>query len=224
MNQFKENVLHELQHVKLTDEKKQRIAQKVRNRRKHRSTSQRTYRIVLATFTLLAVGLSALIARNSQQRTATMQGAAVQHDTGQWSFWSYLANDWVKGMLLLSFFVIIAMIIKRILRKKGYGLPVCTACGEIWSAKQARKLYWKNYGQQNACPHCNKKLYRTQKSAQLAGMLNMPIPFMVIVLQAFDQFLIGLVFYMLSSVIFIYLLIPHIVKLQENDPSKEPLW
>jgi len=223
MSQFKENVLHELQHVKLTDEKKQRIAQKVRNRNKHRSTSQRTYRIVLATFTLLAIGFSALIALNSQQRTATMQGAALQQDTVQWSFWSYLANDWVKGMLLLSFFVMLAMIIKRILRKKGYGLPVCIACGEIWSAKQARKLYWKN-GQQIACPHCSKKLYRTQKSAQLAGMLNMPIPFMVIVLQAFDQFLIGLIFYMLSSVIFIYLLIPDIVKLQENDPSKEPLW
>ena len=222
MNQFKENVLQELQHVKLTDEKKQRIAQKVRNRSKQRS-SQRTYRIVLTTFTLLAIGFSVLIAFNSEQRTATMQGAALQQNTVQWSFWSYLANDWVKGILLVSFFVMLAWIMKRILHKKGFGLPVCIACGETWSAKQARKLFWKG-GQQMVCPHCSKKLYRTQKSAQLAGMLNMPIPFMVIGLQAFDQFLIGLLFYAISSIIFIYLLIPDIVKLQENDPSNEPLW
>ncbi|MFJ5763757.1 TIGR04104 family putative zinc finger protein [Lysinibacillus sp. NPDC093210] len=222
MNQFKENVLHELQHVKLSEEKKQRIAQKVRAKSKHRSSSQLQYRIVLATFTLLAIGFSVLVSPKTEPRTRPLQGAALQQETERWSLWTLLELDWVKGLLLISIFVSIALIIKRILHKKGYGLPVCIECGEIWTAKQVRKLYWKN-GQME-CPHCRKKQYRTKKSVQLSAILNLPIPFIVFLNQAFDHFFIGIVFFIASSVIYHYLLLPDIVKLQEEDPTNEPLW
>jgi CXXC-20-CXXC protein len=222
MNQFKENVLHELQHVKLSEEKKQRIAQKARAKSKHRSSSQLQYRIVLATFTLLAIGFSVLVSQKTEPRTRPLQGAALQQETERWSLWTLLELDWVKGLLLISIFVSIALIIKRILHKKGYGLPVCIECGEIWTAKQVRKLYWKN-GQME-CPHCRKKQYRTKQSVQLSAILNLPIPFIVFLNQVFDHFFIGILFFIASSVIYHYLLLPDIVKLQEEDPTNEPLW
>lgn len=222
MNRFKENVLHELQHVKLSEEKKLRIAQKARAKSKSKSSGQHQYRIVLATFTLLAIGFSALMTQKSEQQTTPMQGAAIQQESERWTIWSVLEHDWVKGLLLICISVSIALIIKRILHKKGYGLPVCIACGENWSAKQVRKLYWKNG--QIECPHCSKKQYRTKKSVQLSGLLNIPIPFIVFLGQVFDQFFIGILFFIASSVIFHYLLLPDIVKLQEDDPSNEPLW
>ncbi|MFJ5789648.1 TIGR04104 family putative zinc finger protein [Lysinibacillus sp. NPDC093197] len=222
MNQFKETVLHELQHVKLAEEKKKRIAQKAKAKSKHRSSSQQQYRIVLATFTLLAIGFSVLMSQKTEQRARHSQGAALQQETERWSLWTLLELDWIKGLLLISIFVSVALIIKRILHKKGYGLPVCVECGEIWSAKQVRKLYWKN-GQME-CPHCSKKQYRTKKSVQLSGLLNLPITFIVFLNLAFDHFLIGFIFFIASSVIYHYLLLPDIVKLQEEDPSNEPLW
>ncbi|TKI53762.1 hypothetical protein FC756_22285 [Lysinibacillus mangiferihumi] len=222
MNQFKKNVLNELQHVKLSAEKKQQIAQKARSRNRQKQNSQRQYRIVLATFTLLAIGFSVLVTLKTEHPTRTMQGATLQQETNRWSLWMLLEHDWIKGLVLLSLFVTIALWIKRILLKKGYGLPVCMACGEVWTAKLVRKYYWKNG--QMSCPHCQKVHYRTKKSVQLNAFTNLPIPFMVFINYFFSNLLMGISFYIVSVAIYLYILIPVVIKLQEDDPSNEPLW
>lgn len=220
MNQFKEDVLNELRDVKLTDEKKQAIAQKARSKGKRRSSSPWQYRVVLATFTIFVIGFSYLISQNKAKRTGNHQAAGVQTDT--WSLWTFLQYDLVRGILLFSLMVGVAFIVKRVLIKKGYGLPVCIECGETWSEKQARKMYRKNG--QLECPYCGKKQYRTKKSMQMGGILTFPIPLMIFMQHFFDNISIGIIFYLAGVFIYYRLLAPYVFDLQEDDPINTPLW
>ncbi|MGE7693679.1 TIGR04104 family putative zinc finger protein [Lysinibacillus sp. NPDC094177] len=220
MNQFKEDVLNELRDVKLTDEKKQAIAQKARSKGKRRSSSPWQYRVVLATFTIFVIGFSYLISQNKAQRTGNHQAASVQTDT--WSLWTFLQYDLVRGILLFSLMIGVAFIVKRVLIKKGYGLPVCIECGETWSEKQARKMYRKNG--QLECPYCGKKQYRTKKSMQMGGILTFPIPLMIFMQHFFDNISIGIIFYLAGVFIYYRLLAPYVFDLQEDDPINTPLW
>ncbi|WP_107949122.1 TIGR04104 family putative zinc finger protein [Lysinibacillus parviboronicapiens] len=223
MNQFKEDVLTELQDIKLSAEKKQAIVQKVHGKSKPRSSGQWQYRIVLATFTVFALTFTYLLSQGKDERTAGSQQAAVlQQETETASFWTFLDYDLVRGILLFLLFLVVTSIIKRLLRKKGYGLPVCIECAETWTPKQARKFYRKNG--QIECPYCGKKQYRTKKSVQLAGILNIPFPMMIFMNQLFDNFFLGIGFFGAGVFIYYYQLAPYIFGLQEDDPMNEPLW
>lgn len=220
MNQFKEDVLQELQDVKLTDEKKRKIAQKARSKTKQRRSSPWQYRVVLATFTLFVIGFSYLLSQN--KNSGRHQAASLQQETDTWSIWTFLQYDLVRGILVFSFMVGIAFFIKWVLIKKGYGLPVCIECGETWSGKHARKMYRKNG--QLECPYCGKKQYRTKKSMQMSGILTFPFPFMVFMHYVFSNITIGIIFYLPSIIIYYRLLAPYVFDLQEDDPINDPLW
>ncbi|MEB2282127.1 hypothetical protein LAV73_19430 [Lysinibacillus xylanilyticus] len=220
MNQFKEDVLNELRDVKLTNEKKQAIAQKARSKTKQRRSSPWQYRMVLATFTIFVIGFSYLLSHN--KNSGSHQAASLQQEAETWSILTLLQNDFVKGIVLFSFLVGIAFIVKLVLIKKGYGLPVCIECGETWSEKQARKMYRKNG--QLECPYCGKKQYRTKKSMQVGGILTFPIPFFVFMQFVFNNITIGIVFFIVGVLIYYRQLAPYVFDLQENDPTNDPLW
>lgn len=116
MNQFKEGLLKELQDVKFSQKRKQLIAEKARRKEKHQVGHQWTYRIVLATFTVLVIGFSYLLTEQKEQHSTGHQAATIQSDA--WSWWSLFNSDYVRGMLLLGFFVGAAFIVKRVLIKK----------------------------------------------------------------------------------------------------------
>jgi len=220
MNQFKEDVLQELRDIKLTDEKKQAIAQKARSKTKQRKSSPWQYRVVLATFTMLAISFSFLLSQN--KHSGSHQAASLQQEADSWSLWSILQNDIVKGILIFSFMVGLAFLVKWVLIKKGFGLPVCIECGETWSEKQARKMYRKNG--QLECPYCGKKQYRTKKSMNMGGILAFPIPLMALMHSIFDNISIGTIFFMAGVLIYYRLLAPYVFDLQEDDPINDPLW
>lgn len=228
MNQFKDDVLRELQDVKLTDEKKHAIAQKVRRKSIPGRNGQWQYRIVLATFTLCAIAFSYVFSQDEENQTGSHQGAALKQEMDTSSFWTFLDYDLVRGLLLFSVFPIIALFITRYLKKKNYGLPVCIECGETWSHKQARKILWKNNMKPIECPHCGKKQYRTNKSIQLNGLLQLPmIQIFSFMNHNFHNIFIGIAFYIISTIIYYYQITPYLFALQENDPMKEPqkpLW
>jgi len=220
MNQFKEEVLKELRDVSLTDEKKLMIAQKARSKTKQRRSSPWQYRVVLATFTLFVIGFSYLLSHN--KNSGSHQAASLQQKSDTWSIWTFLQYDLVRGILIFSFMVGIAFIVKRVLFKKGYGLPVCIECGETWSENQARKMYRKNG--QLECPYCGKKQYRTKKSMKMGGILAFPIPLMALMQHFIDNFSIGFIFFFAGVFIYYRQLAPYVFDLQEDDPTNDPLW
>ncbi|MFJ7920879.1 TIGR04104 family putative zinc finger protein [Lysinibacillus fusiformis] len=220
MNQFKEELLKELQDVKFSEKRKQLIAEKARRKEKHKVGNQWTYRAVLATFTVLVISFSYLISEQKEQRITGHQAATIQSDA--WSWWTIFNSDYVRGILLLGFFIGAAFIVKRVLLKKGYGLPICIECGESWSEKEARKLYRKNG--EIVCPHCGQKQYRTKKSMQLGGMLSMPIPLFIMLQHVFHNYFIGFIFFLVGVLIFLYQVVPYVFKLQDKDSMNEPLW
>ncbi|MGE7945472.1 TIGR04104 family putative zinc finger protein [Lysinibacillus sp. NPDC093688] len=220
MNQFKEDVLKELRDVKLTDDKKQEIAQKARSKTKQRRSSPWQYRVVLATFTLFVIGFSYLLSQT--KNSGSHQAASLQQEADTWSLWTILQYDLVKGILIFSFMVGLAFFVKWVLIKKGYGLPVCIECGETWSEKQARKMYRKNG--QIECPYCGKKQYRTKKSMQMGGILAFPIPLMALMQHFIDNISIGIIFFLAGVFIYYRLLAPYVFDLQEDDPINDPLW
>ncbi|WP_155590783.1 TIGR04104 family putative zinc finger protein [Lysinibacillus cavernae] len=220
MNQFKEDMLKELQDVKLSQQRKQLIAEKARRTGKRKSDGQWTYRLVLATFTVFVIGFSYILTQQKEQRTTGHQAASLQSET--WHWWSLLDSDYVRGVILLGIFIGATFMVKRLLVKKGYGLPVCIECGESWSEKDARKLSRKNG--EIVCPHCGQKQYRTKKSMQMGGVLSMPIPFFLMLQHVFHHFFIGIIFFIAGMIIFYYQLVPYVYKLQEKDPMNEPLW
>jgi CXXC-20-CXXC protein len=222
MNQFKEEVLKELQDVKLTEARKQVIAEKARSKSERRKSSPWQYRVVLATFTIFVIGFSYLLSQNKDKHSGSHQAASLQQEAETWSIWTFLQYDLVRGILIFSFMVGIAFIVKRVLFKKGYGLPVCIECGETWSEKQARKMYRKNG--QLECPYCGKKQYRTKKSMQMGGILAFPIPLMALMQHFIDNFSIGIIFFLAGVFIYYRLLAPYVFDLQEDDPMNDPLW
>ncbi|MFJ7736211.1 TIGR04104 family putative zinc finger protein [Lysinibacillus sp. NPDC097287] len=222
MTRFKEDVLRELQDIKLTDQKKREMAQKARMQSKVRRSGQWQYRIVLATFTICAIGFSYLFSRDEENKTGGNQGATVQQETDTSSFFAFIDHDVMKGLLILSFFICATSIVKHKLKKRGYGLPKCIECGGEWSHKQARKFFWEN--RKIECSHCGKKQYRTKKSVQLGLLLNIPISMMAIMGNFFDNFLVGITFYLVSLFIYYHQLVPYLFDLQEKDPTNDPLW
>ena len=114
------------------------------------------------------------------------------------------------------------MIIKRRLQKNDNGLPVCVECGEEWSFREALKQCMKNSN--ITCPNCSHKQYRTKKSSLKANLLNIPIPFMIIIIQLFDNALLGVVVYLACAAYLVLSLNPYFMELQEKDPMNEPLW
>ena len=227
MNQFKEEVLKELREVKLTAEKKQAIAQKARHKSIRRSSPWQ-YRVVLTTFTIFVISFVFLLLNKKDQQIGGQQAANMEQESSTWSILSLLENDFVKGILIFSIYLIFACFIKKYLKKKKYGLPVCIQCGESWTKKQAHTLFWKNNAKPIVCKHCGKKQYRTNKSMQLNGLVQLPL-FQILFITSFNfqNILIGITFYVLSIPLFYFILIPYIFALQENDPMKEPqkpLW
>lgn len=220
MNHFKEDLLKELQDVKLSQHRKQLIANKARRKDKRKLDGQWTYRIVLATFTVFVISFSYILTQQKEQHNTGHQAATLQKDTSNW--WSLIESDYVRGILLLGIFIGATYIVKRFLVKKGYGLPICIECGESWSEKKARKLYRKN--SDIVCPHCGQKQYRTKKSIQIGGVLTMPVPLFIMLQHVFHHYFIGMIFFLVGMFIFYHQLAPYVFKLQEKDPMNEPLW
>lgn len=222
MNRFKEGVLRELRDIKLTDQKKREMAKKARLQSKVRRSGQWQYRIVLATFALCVIAFSYLFSQDEGNKSGGLQGAVFQHEKNTSNFWTFLEYDLVRGLLLLSFFICATLIVKHILKKRGYGLPICIECGGNWSQKQARKFFWEN--REIECSHCGKKQYRTKKSVQLGLLLNIPISLIAIMSNFFDNFLVGITYYLVSVMIYYHQLVPYLFDLQEEDPTNDPLW
>jgi CXXC-20-CXXC protein len=221
MNLFKEDLHRELQSVSLSKEKKQLITSKVNaklHNKKRRINWQ--YRFVLATFTIFAFGFSYLLWQEGGF-TSKSQGAAPVEPVATTN-WQVLDNDLLKAILFISFFLILRTSIKKRLQKGGKGLPVCVKCSEEWSYRQALKQSMKN--REMTCPHCGQKQYRTKKSVLKGGLLNLFIPFTVLVPHLFDHFLLGIVVYVCCSTYFMISLSPYYINLQEEDSFNDPLW
>lgn len=116
MNQFKEDLLKELQDVKLSQQRKQLIADKARRQGQRKTGGEWTYRLVLATFTVFVIGFSYILTQQKEQRTTGQQAASTSSDT--WHWWSLFDSDYVRGMLLLGIFIGATFIVKRLLVKK----------------------------------------------------------------------------------------------------------
>ena len=220
MNQFKKDLNHELQAVVLSQDKKRLIATKAKVEVKKHSRKKRInwqYRFVLTTFTLLSLGFGYLLLHQGES-AGKLQGAAPV-EPGVTSIWSMLNQDFLKIILLISFFIALRFVIKRRLQKKGNGLPVCVECGEEWSFREALKQCMKNSN--ITCPYCSHKQYRTKKSSLKANLFNIPIPFMVVVPHLFDNFLSGIVVYLFCAAYLLLSLNPYFMELQEKDSINE---
>lgn len=228
MNRFKEDVLREIKDVKLTDQKKREIAKKARMKGKVKRSGGWQYQIALVTFTLCAIAFSYLFTQDDGQRMGSHQGAAIQKDVDSSLIWTFLEFDLVKVFLLFVIHFGITFLIKYILKKRNYGLPVCIQCGEIFSHKQARNLFWKNNVKPIVCSHCGKKQYRTNRSMQLNLAITIPITSTLALSNTFfDNFWMGIGLYLVCFFMYHYQLGSYLFVLQENDPMKEhqkPLW
>ena len=150
--------------------------------------------------------------------TGRLQGAA-PIEPGTTTNWSMLNHDFIKIILLISFFIVLRLVIKRRLQKNGRGLPVCVECGEEWTFRDALKQCMKNSN--ITCPYCGHKQYRTKRSALKANLLNIPIPFLIIIIQLFDNSLLGVVVYLSCAAYLVLSLTPYFMELQEKDPINE---
>ena len=221
MNQFKEDLNRELQSVSLSKEKKQLIATKAKAKlhsQKKRINWQ--YRFVLATFTIFAIGFSYLLWQQEDSASKSQGAAPIEPITT--TTWSMLNNDFLKAVLYISFFIILRDLIKRRLQKSGKGLPVCVECGEEWSYREALKQSMKNT--KMTCPYCGQIQYRTKKSRLKGGMLNILIPFMIIVPHLFDNILLGTVVHVSCAAYVMFSLSPYYLELQKKDSINDPLW
>ncbi|MCG7336857.1 hypothetical protein MHZ95_16480 [Sporosarcina sp. ACRSM] len=221
MNQFKNDLYHELQSISLSKEQKQRMVLKAKSkayRQKRRLHWQ--YRFVLATFTVFALGFGYLLWQQNDFSSKTSNAASPE--TGTVMSWSILNSDFGKAILIIVFFLGLRLFLKRRLQKKGISLPVCVSCCEEWSHKEALKQSMKN--REMTCPHCGQKQYRTKKSALRGGMLNLFIPFFIIMPQLFEHIFIGLFVYIACVAYLQISLSPYYIELQEKDPINDPLW
>lgn len=221
MNQFKQDLQRELQTVSLSTEKKQLIATKAKaklHNQKRRINWQ--YRFVLSTFTILAFSFSYLLWQQEDSTNKSLGATPIEPIAT--ANWSLLTNDFSKSVLFISFFIGLRALIKWRLGKSGKVLPVCVECGEEWTYRQALKDSMKN--SEITCPHCRQKQYRTKKSVRKSGMLNLFIPFVIIIPRLFDHFLLGFVVYLACALFLIVSLSPYFLEFQEEDHFNEPLW
>ena len=223
MNKFKVDLHRELQTLSLSKERKQQISTKAKtNTIRAKRHSEWKYRIVLVTCTILTLGFSYLLWQQKDPLPLSPSQTAASNQSDTTTIWMELNNDFIKSILLVSIFVLLYIYLKRRLRKKGKGLPVCVKCNEEWSYGEALKCSMKNG--EITCPKCKQKQYRTKKSSQRGGLIGFLIPFMILVSQIFNNTLIGIVVYF-SCLLFIYLgLTPYYIELQEEDPINEPLY
>lgn len=115
MNRFKEDALKELQHIKLSPQRKQQMADKARHAKRRQAGNQWSYRLVLAAFTILALGFSYLIMQKGQQPLG--QQTASSADT--WSLWSLWASDIVRGLCVLGLYMGLGYFVKYVFAEKG---------------------------------------------------------------------------------------------------------
>ena len=223
MNQFKKDLNHELQAVVLSQEKKQLIATKAKAEVKKHSQKKWInwqYQFVLTAFTFLLLGFGYLLLQQGESISG-LQGAAPFEPTTSIN-WSMLNHDFVKIIIFIVFFVVLRTVIKKRIQKNGKGLPVCVECGEGWSFRDALKQCMKNGN--ITCPNCSHKQYRTKKSSLKVNLLNIPIPFMVVVPHLFDNYLLGIAAYLFCAAYLLFSLNPYFMELQENDSINESLW
>jgi len=221
MNQFKKDLNRELRSVSLSSDRKQLIAKKAKaklHNQKKRSNWQ--YRFVLATFTIFSLGFGYLLWQEDDHVSKSQGAVPIESVTS--TNWSMLNNDFLKGALLISITIVLRIVMKKRLQKRGKGLPVCVKCGEEWSYKEALKKSMKN-GEMD-CPYCDQKQYRTRKSALKGARLNFLMPFMIFVPQLFENIIPGLVAYIFCTAYLIFSLNPYYMDLQEKDVTTEPLW
>lgn len=218
MNQFKKDLHRELEGMSLSEDKKQFIAMTAKaknNRQQGRIHWQ--YRLILTAFTMLSLGFGYLLWQQKES-VDRLQGAAPTEPITTMN-WSILNHDLLKTFLLISFFVILRIVIKKRRQRSGKGLPVCLECSEEWTFREATRQSWKNG--EVTCPNCAHKQYRTKKSALKMNLLNIPIPFMIIAMQLFDNFLLGLIVYLFCTTYFMLSLNPYFMEFQETDPVNE---
>lgn len=220
MNQFKKDLNHELQTVVLSQEKKQLIATKAKVEVKKHSPKKRInwqYRFVLTAFTFLSLGFGYLLLQQGGSVDGLQGAAPIEPETT--INWSMLNNDFLKIIIFIVFFVVLRTVIKKRIQKNGKGLPVCVKCGEEWSFRDALKQCMKNGN--ITCPNCSHKQYRTKKSSLKVNLLNIPIPFMVVVPHLFDNYLLGIAAYLSCAAYLLFSLNPYFMELQEKDSINE---
>ncbi|QUW20757.1 hypothetical protein JSQ81_13115 [Sporosarcina sp. Marseille-Q4063] len=218
MNQFKRDLNRELQVISLSQELKQQIATKAKAEKySQKKRVHWQYRFVLTAFMILSLSLGYLLWQQGRS-VGRLQGAA-PIEIGTTTNWSMLNHDFFKIILLISFFIILRLVIKRLLQKSGKGLPVCVECGEEWHFREALKQCMKNSN--IICPYCGHKQYRTKKSSLKANLLNIPIPCLIIIIQLFDNTLLGVVVYLSCAAYLVLSLNPYFMELQEKDPINE---
>lgn len=221
MNQFKRDLNYELRTVALSQEKKQLIATNAKAKKyNQKKRIHWQYRFVLTAFTLLSLGFGYLLWQQGKL-AGRLQGAA-PIEPGTTMNWSILNHDISKVILLIGFFVLLRTVIKKRLQKNSKGLPVCVECGEEWTFREALKQCMKNSN--ITCPYCGHKQYRTKKSALKANLLNIPIPISIIIIQLFDNSLLGVAVCLSCAAYLVLSLNPYFVELQEKDSINETLW
>lgn len=217
MNQFKKDLQHELQGLSLSDEKRQQIAMKAKakNRKQDRRVHWQ-YRIVLTAFTFLILGFGYSLLKRGGFDGNSQGAAPIEPIAASESVWS---PDFLRAILIIGFFVILRIIIKRRLLKSIGGLPICLECGEQWTFWKALKQSWKN--DEVTCPHCAHTQHRVKRSTSQGRWLIMSVPFASLISGEFTHHLFSLTIYFMSVAYFIISLNPYFIELQENDPGDE---
>ena len=216
MNQIKKDLEKELRTVTLSDEKKRHILGKM-NRKKRGDWS---YRLVLATFTIFMVGFGFLLLQSANDLDEVTGTTKPEERISAVN--RAFDSDWWKVILLIGLFIIIRVIVKRSLDKKGKGLPVCIKCGEEWSYREALKMSMKN--EAVTCPYCGKKQYKTRKSTGKISTLNFLIPLGILVAQFFNHILLGYFIHSAGAIWLMLVLTPYLMEFQEDDPIVKPLY
>ncbi|GLC88838.1 TIGR04104 family putative zinc finger protein [Lysinibacillus piscis] len=211
MSRFKKDILYELHNVKLTEDRKQIIIQQAHQKRPQRKQHSWHYRAVLLAFTIGLVFFGYLLTQTSTQRTASQPTI---------TSWNPFVTDMVKGVCILCFIVGATIILKRVDYKRGIDLPSCIACGEQWSVKQARRVAMSN-DNSVTCPYCQKKQYRVMGQKRWMNRLYILIPITIFCMNMFQHFWIGIAFYGIGALWWIYYTTPYSYDLQEEE---KPLW
>ena len=221
MNQFKKDLNRELRSISLSSDRKQLIAKKAKAKiHNQNKRSNWQYRLVLATFTIFSLGFGYFLWQEDDHLSKSQGAVPIESVTS--TNWSLLNNDFLKGILLISITIVLRIAMRKRLQKSGKGLPACVKCGEEWSYKEALKKSMRN-GAMN-CPYCDKKQYRTRKSALKGARLNFLMPFIVLAPHLFENIILGLVVYISCTAYLILSLSPYYMDLQEKDVTTEPLW
>lgn len=215
MNRIKKELEKELQSITLSEKRKQTILKKM-HRKKHMNWS---YRFALSIFMIFSVSFGLLLL---QQKNVVKEATTTTEPMTNLIFISLFTSDWGKSVILIGIFIGIRIFGKRLLLKRGKGLPACIKCKEEWPYREALKISMRN--EEIICPNCSKKQYKTRKSSMKVSMFTFLIPLGILIAQVFNHILLSYLIHVTGTMWLILTLTPYLIEFQEDDPMLKPLY